>query len=81
MTPIMRNAAPTVPIPMPTLAPVLSPPLLAFSVGAGAVDVGLGEVETLELVLSPVVEATFVDSAVVSNVLVVVAGLTNQLQY
>lgn len=77
----MRNAAPTVPIPMPTLAPVLSPPLVAFSVGAGVVDVGLDEVEMSELVLSPVVEAAVVDSAVESYVLVVVAGLTDQLQY
>lgn len=76
MTAIIRNAAPTVPIPMPTLALVLSPPLVAFSFGAGAVDVGMDEVEMSELVLSPVVEAAVVDAAVESNVLVVVAGLT-----
>lgn len=81
MTAIIRNAAPTVPIPMPTLAPVLSPPLVAFSFGAGAVDVGMDEVEMSELVLSPVAEAAVVDSTVESNVLVVVAGLTDQLQY
>lgn len=75
---MMRNAAPTVPIPIPTLAPVSSPPLEAFSVGTGAVDVGLDELEVAVLVLS-LVEVAVVDSSDELKVLVVVTGLTDQL--
>lgn len=78
---MIRKAAPTVPIPMPTLAPVLSPLLVAFLVGAGAVDVGLDEVDVSELVVNEVAGAVVVDPAGELNVLVVVTGLTVQVQY
>lgn len=75
---MMRNAAPTVPIPIPTLAPVSSPPLVAFSVGTGVVDVGLDELEVTVLLLNSV-EVAVADSCGELKVLVVVTGLTEQL--
>lgn len=74
MTAMRRKAAPAEPIPMPTLAPV-SRPLVVVVVDV----VGLGDAEVWVPVLLGPVEEPVVVEAGVSNVLVVVAGLTVQV--
>lgn len=76
MTAIMRNAAPTDPIPMPTFAPTSIPLFLVVEVGLGEAEVeDEAEVEA-EVVVAVLAEAGVVVAVGVATTRVELAGLT-----